>query len=275
MSGSDVLFRRCLAVSLAVHGALFLAARLSPKTAPAVLPPIEIDLSMAMLSKPKLGLGPGPALPTMAAIPGPSPAPKLAEPQPLVPGAVDEGANTRFDEATPGAPPAPAKDWVLPGPSTEKIEKLVEPGPSPGGEAGGQGVGIKPGGEGGGTSVGDPNGTRGGVLGGVPGGQGSGGGVGLNRYPRLLNKDELLSNIQRFYPKAERKAGNEGRVVLMIHIGADGGVEPGEVVLSASPDFDEAAKKVAKLMRFEPALGLDGRPVAVKLPQAISFKLRD
>ncbi|MFA5140990.1 MAG: TonB family protein [Elusimicrobiota bacterium] len=271
MSGSDVLFRRCLAVSLALHGGLLLAARLSPKSAPAILPPIEIDLSMAMFSKPRLGFGAGPSVPTMAAIPGPSPAPKLAAPQALIPGTVNPAVPS--DPEGPRAESAvPAKEWVTPGPSTEKIEKIADPGPAPGGVEGGTGSGLKPGGEGTGTSVGDPNGTRGGVIGGVPGGAGSGGGIGLTRYPRLLNKDELLSNIQRFYPKAERKAGNEGKVVLVVHIGADGRVEPGEIVQSASPDFDEAAKKVAKLMRFDPALGPDG-PVAVKVKQSISFKL--
>jgi TonB family protein len=45
-----------------------------------------------------------------------------------------------------------------------------------------------------------------------------------------------------------------------------------EVVQSADPDFDAAAVRVARLLRFKPAY-VNGQTVAVKMRQAIRFKL--
>ena len=42
-----------------------------------------------------------------------------------------------------------------------------------------------------------------------------------------------------------------------------------------STAFDAAAKKVGALMRFSPAIGLSGRPVPVRMPQEVRFKLTD
>jgi len=41
---------------------------------------------------------------------------------------------------------------------------------------------------------------------------------------------------------------------------------------SANPAFDAAAQKVGKLMRFSPAIGLNNKPVPVRLPQPIQFR---
>jgi hypothetical protein len=45
-----------------------------------------------------------------------------------------------------------------------------------------------------------------------------------------------------------------------------------DVVRSAAPDFDEAARKVGLLLRFTPAY-LGAQKVPVKLRQAIQFNL--
>ncbi len=94
----------------------------------------------------------------------------------------------------------------------------------------------------------------------------------MSRLPQLLNLSDLSAILKRFYPEAARAQGREATVVLDIHIGADGLVADVEVVKSADPDFNEAARRVAKLLRFKPAF-LGSRPVAVKMRQPIQFRL--
>ena len=145
------------------------------------------------------------------------------------------------------APPEPPKDWVLPGPSTQVLE---QPATADDVSAGG--------------------------LGGL--GDGSGFGevdwVYLTEIPRILNRDELLRNIQRFYPENERRAEREGDVGLVIHIDASGKVRSAEVDMTAGGDFAGAAQKVIALARFSPAKA-GKQAVAVKIRQTISFRLED
>ena len=61
--------------------------------------------------------------------------------------------------------------------------------------------------------------------------------------------------------------------MLDIHIGTDGLVSSADIVQSADPDFEQAAVRVAELLRFTPAY-VGSQPVAVKMRQAIQFKLQ-
>jgi periplasmic protein TonB len=239
MTREPDLFRRCLAASLALHAGFFLTGRLGWRGSRPI-PPIEVDLT----------------IPTL----GGSPA-KLGAPKRLVPGAMGlpQPAETKVPETAKPQVPTPPKDWVLPGPQTKVIEKPPEPAPTPGGAVNGTGTAAKVGGSGEGADDG------------VPGGTGTGG-SGLLAFPRLLNRDEVMANLRRFYPENERRAGREGRVLVALHIGVDGRVDPVDVMQSAGTAFDAAAKEVAKRMRFSPALGKNG-PVPVKLPQTIIFQL--
>ncbi|MEK7381775.1 MAG: TonB family protein [Elusimicrobiota bacterium] len=158
--------------------------------------------------------------------------------------------------------PEPPKDWVLPGPSTKILETPAPPAATPGGALGGTGTAAKVGGSGEGLDEG------------VPGGAGHGG-TPLLAMPQLLNRDEVLRNLRRFYPETERRAGREADVIVTIHIAADGVVGGVDVVNSGGKSFDGAAQKVGRLMRFSPAIGLNGKPVPVRLPQPIQFRLTD
>ena len=150
-------------------------------------------------------------------------------------------------QPVPKAPEQP-KDWTLPGPSTKVVETPTPPESTPGGAVGGTGTAAKTGGSGEGSDDG------------VPGGTGHGG-TPLKELPRLLNRDEVLAGMKRLYPESERQAGREGAVVIMIHLGVDGLVSSSDIARAASPAFDAAAKKVGALMRFSPAIGLNGKPV--------------
>lgn len=238
-------FRQSLGRSAALHAALGVLLVLAPRLNWPGPAPFEIEITSAYL-------GDGPA--------------KLGAPKPFVPG-VPEPINRTPEVPTPpktedAKAPEPPKDWTLPGPSTKIVETAAPEAPTPGGAVGGTGTAAKTGGSGEGADDG------------VPGGTGHGG-TPLKALPRLLNRDEVLRSLRRYYPESERQAGREGDVLVVLHIGTDGAVSSSDIRTSAGPAFDQAAGKVAALMRFSPAIGLNGRPVPVRLPQAVRFRLTD
>ncbi|MCX5797732.1 MAG: energy transducer TonB [Elusimicrobia bacterium] len=236
------LFQKCLAASFALHVGLLIGGRLARHSA--APPLLEIDLSMTS------GInGTGPA--------------KLGAPKKLVPDA--KGLPKPAEDNTPPKPvpvTPPPKDWVTPGPNTKVVENLPEPAPTPGGAPEGTGTAAKLGGSGVGSDEGCPGCT-------------GNGRAALSKLPVLLNKNELLAIMRRFYPESERRAGREGKVIVFLHISVEGKVDPVDIGQSGGAAFDAGAKEVAKRMRFSPALGLKGEPVPVKMPQAILFQLED
>lgn len=237
-------FKRSVAMSAGMHALFFSALWLLPHLNFNSPPPFEVEITSPFL-------GDGPA--------------KLGAPKAFVPG-VPAKVNVTPDVPVPPKPvekaPEPPKDWTLPGPSTKIVETPEPVAPTPGGEVGGTGTAAKTGGSGEGSDEG------------VPGGTGHGG-TPLKELPRLLNRDEVLAGLKRLYPESERQAGREGAVVIMIHLGTDGLVSSSDVARAASPAFDAAAKKVGALMRFSPAIGLNGKPVPVRMPQEVRFRLTD
>ena len=253
-------YSRSLAASFGMHAALLALALFLPRVlgwlASTPPPPIEIEITSPFL-------GDGPA--------------KLGAPKPLTPGKVAPVNATAAPPDPVKPPPAaikpqePPKDWVLPDSKTKKVETAPVPAATgsvkgdgtvttPGGAVGGEGTAAKVGGTGDGSDEG------------VVGGHGHGG-TPLLAFPKLLNRDEVLANLRRFYPERERRDGVEADVLVMIHIDAEGNVSDVDLSRSSGPHFDQAAQKVGKLMRFSPAVGLNGKPVRVRLPQPIQFRL--
>ncbi|MBI5631741.1 MAG: TonB family protein [Elusimicrobia bacterium] len=239
-AASPHFFRNCLAASFALHAGFFGAVKLW--IARPFPPLVEVDLTIPMLGTGPAKLG-APKKAAARPLPGPSLPAESAKPQEALKKLV-----------------AP-KDWVLPGPKTEKIEAAPEPSPTPGGTPEGGGTSPLPGGSGAGADYG------------VPGGTGNGGAA-LLRLPQLLNRDEVLANLRRFYPERERRAGREGVVKVILHISQSGRVASVDVLESGGEAFDEAAGQVGRLMRFSPALG-PGGAVAVKLGQTMVFRLEE
>ena len=92
------------------------------------------------------------------------------------------------------------------------------------------------------------------------GGQGDGtGGGGLRQRARLLEGE--LS--RRDYPRAARRAGIGGRVVVRIDVGANGRVSRCSIVQSSgSADLDETScRLIQRRYRYAPARDAQGRPV--------------
>lgn len=239
-------FRYCVAASVALHLG-FVGLRGLHFSAPAPETPVEIDLTSPFI-------GDGPA--------------HRAAPKRLIPTAKLPAAPV--EAPLPPVPPTPAvqeppKNWTLPGPDTKKLipPKPEEPPPTQGGAVNGNGTSHLPGGSGEGDPYGAVN------------GHGHGGAPAGTVRPKLLNRDEVLANLRKFYPERERLAGHEGLVIVDIHLGADGAIGAVEVVQSASPLFDAAAMKVANIMRFSPAQTPDGAAAPSKVRERMQFKLTD
>lgn len=77
-----------------------------------------------------------------------------------------------------------------------------------------------------------------------------------------------------YYPSISRNAGEEGRPMIRVCIGADGKLQSAEVGESSGfPRLDEAAVKLAKASRFKAATEA-GKPIAACNNLPIRFQLK-
>lgn len=91
--------------------------------------------------------------------------------------------------------------------------------------------------------------------------------------PQLLNAEELVEAIDRAYPPDLLGDGISGTVRLRLLVNRDGvPVEVRVLQTSGYRQFDEAATRVADVMRFSPAIDTDGRPTQVWAAFPISFR---
>ncbi len=88
----------------------------------------------------------------------------------------------------------------------------------------------------------------------------------LSAQPRPIE----LPRIE--YPADARKAGTEGRVLLVLGIDAQGRVTAVRVMEAPTPSLAAAAAEGARWFRFAPAL-LDGEPVATEIRFTYTFLL--
>ncbi len=88
----------------------------------------------------------------------------------------------------------------------------------------------------------------------------------LSAQPRPIDLPRIA------YPADARKAGTEGRVVLVLGIDARGSVTSVRVVDAPSPSLAAAAQDGARRFRFAPAL-LDGAPVPTEIRFTYTFLL--
>jgi protein TonB len=89
--------------------------------------------------------------------------------------------------------------------------------------------------------------------------------------PQLKNREEVLTFLRSTYPSMLRQAGIGGTVLLWLYIDAGGTVLRTVLAESSGHEaLDDAAKKVAERMQFQPALNRD-KKTAVWLAQSIDF----
>ena len=155
-------------------------------------------------------------------------------------------------------------DLKIPSPNLDNygdpLAKMVNNSGGPGGGSGigsGSGTGIGSG-EGGGLGPGTGGGTGGGYF--HPGT----GGVG---YPSCAYCPDPK------YSEEARKAKYQGTVVLQAVITPDGRATEIQVVKGPGLGLEEKAVEAVKQWRFKPALGPNGKPVAVVVPLEITFRL--
>jgi periplasmic protein TonB len=82
----------------------------------------------------------------------------------------------------------------------------------------------------------------------------------------------LIERVEPVYPETDRKLHKEGIVILEAIITSDGAVDEVEVLKSADPLLDEAARRAVIRWRYRPAT-LNGRAVRVYLTVTVSFRL--
>ena len=93
--------------------------------------------------------------------------------------------------------------------------------------------------------------------------------------PSLSNSSDVQRAMERHYPPLLRDAGVAAHVTLRFRVEEDGRVEPAtiEIADSTHEGFSEAARSVAKRMRFRPAK-VNGYPVKVMVTFPMTFRLQ-
>jgi protein TonB len=123
-------------------------------------------------------------------------------------------------------------------------------------------------GRGNGTGIG--SGTGGGL------GPGEGGGTGGGAFRAGVNGVGTPTCIycpDPLYSDEARKAKYQGTVVLYVIITADGRAIDIHVAKGPGLGLEEKAIEAVRTWRFKPALGPNGRPVAVSIPIEVTFRL--
>ena len=82
----------------------------------------------------------------------------------------------------------------------------------------------------------------------------------------------LMKNVK--YPKVAQDKGTQGRVILQFVVNKDGSVVEPTVVKSVSPELDQEALRVIKMMpKWQPGKQ-NGEVVRVKYTIPVSFRLQ-
>jgi protein TonB len=128
-----------------------------------------------------------------------------------------------------------------------------------------------------GTGKGSPKGKKGGTGSGDAGEGGTGktpvASIASIRDPAMpIGSDSDYMSVKD-YPEAARRAGIEGPVTVRLLVDAEGNVVKAELKQGLGYGLDEYALKVAKKLKFKPAIATDGKPVGSWVPWTFRFKL--
>jgi len=92
--------------------------------------------------------------------------------------------------------------------------------------------------------------------------------------PQLVNREEVRVSLENNFPVAKRNQGGDWATSVWLYIRDDGVVERIRInESSGDPVMDEAALRVARVMRFSPAENR-GEPVPVWVSIPVTFRTR-
>lgn len=213
-------------------------------------------------------------------LPEPLPAPEVAEPvvepppQPTPPKPTRRVARTEVAKTRPLPTPASADTALAPGPD----DGLGEAAP----------VWVMPDQGQGGTvpvAVGTPK-TRRVGAGGTGSSTGGGGAddskgksvptpvsvASIQRRPMPIGNTDFV-DARKDYPEAAKRQGIEGSIKVKLVVDEEGRVAERRLVNRLGYGLDELALRLAKKLRFEPAIDTDGRAVAAVVVWTFHFTL--
>jgi TonB family protein len=75
------------------------------------------------------------------------------------------------------------------------------------------------------------------------------------------------------YPEEARRKGLEGTIVFLVTVTERGVAEQIGLVKAFDPRLTASALQAVQSWRFKPAIGLDGKPIAVRVPLEVTFRL--
>jgi len=85
---------------------------------------------------------------------------------------------------------------------------------------------------------------------------------------------ECVSCPSPHYTKDAAKAKLEGVVILDVIVGEDGTPQTIRIVKGIGKGLDQSAMLTVRKWRFKPAVDATGKPVAVKMPVSVTFRLQ-
>jgi len=93
--------------------------------------------------------------------------------------------------------------------------------------------------------------------------------------PPKPNPRRPFGSAEEFYPPASKRAGEEGSVVVQLHVMEDGRIDDAKVQQSSGfPRLDEASLKYVRTWRLLPGTR-DGKPIAMWHSFKVTFKLTE
>lgn len=285
MAGNDgrsVLDRRgvivvlSLVASLAVHaGVVLLSPRNEPpppRIAKKVQKPVPVSIRKEQIKKLEEDVAKKPEPPRpepQAEPPRPEPKKKAAEPPKEQPKAPPEETPKPQEQKPPQAPPKPVD---VP-PPDNKPKPFVLKNVSLRG-----GVAVQTGEDS--NLFGDPSKDATGFKkgldvptqpeGGQEQGGGDGGGTAKQKEQVVIKQPKALNDVKGIYPPEYRDLRRVVRIELILSIDAQGNVGNVKVKKGAEPEFNEAAIKAVRQLRFEPATK-NGVPTDFNLKWVVVF----
>ena len=76
-----------------------------------------------------------------------------------------------------------------------------------------------------------------------------------------------------YYPENVARRGVQGSVVLSVVVTADGRASNITIVKKLDRELDQEALNVVRTWKFIPGVNVDGKPVAVRVPIEVTFRL--